>query len=206
MARKGFRKLIEACSPEYELVLAGPGRVPGHVPAGVRFLGPVSRLELRELYQASDVFVAPATGEVLTLVTQEAMACGLPVVAAWEPAYAHYDLDLHGLALIAPEPEILRATFLDLLDQPDRLRYMRMYSRRLAEERFDWQINAAELGSRYQAAPASPRVPRGRVRWLAALARIVGGHRSSALPPSRAASAAAWERRCMPSLESSDET
>ena len=80
------------------------------------------------------------------------MACGLPVVATADEAYSPYDLDPFGIALVPPEPEILRSTFLGLLGQPDRMRYMRAYSRRLAEERFDWQNNAEHLASEYEIA------------------------------------------------------
>ena len=150
--KKGFLKLLEARGPEYEVVIAGPGRIPDQIPAGVTFLGPVNRNDLRDLYQASDIFAFPAVGEILTLVMQEAMACGLPVVATADEAYSPYDLDPFGIALVPPEPEILRSTFLGLLGQPDRMRYMRAYSRRLAEERFDWQNNAEHLASEYEIA------------------------------------------------------
>ena len=150
--KKGFHKLLEARGPEYEVVIAGPGRIPDHIPAGVRFLGPVDRDQLRDLYQASDIFAFPADGEMLTLVMQEAMACGLPVVATAADAYSRYDLDPSGVALVPAEPEVLRSTFLDLLGEPDRLSYMRAYSRRLAEERFDWHSNAEHLASEYEIA------------------------------------------------------
>jgi D-inositol-3-phosphate glycosyltransferase len=155
--KKGFQKLVEARGPEYQVVLVGPGKIPDHVPAGVTFLGPVSRSELRELYQASDIFAFPAVGEMLTLVMQEAMACGLPVVATAEEAYARYDLDPSGIALVPPEAEVFRSTFLDLLGKPDRMSYMQAYSRRLAIERFDWQSNGADLACDYEIACRSRR-------------------------------------------------
>jgi glycosyltransferase involved in cell wall biosynthesis len=89
---------------------------------------------------------------MLTLVMQEAMACGLPVVATAEEAYSRYDLDPRGVALVPAEPEALRSTFLDILGDPERLRYMRAYSRRLAQERFDWPGNAEHLASGYELA------------------------------------------------------
>jgi D-inositol-3-phosphate glycosyltransferase len=150
--KKGFHKLVEARGPEYEIVLAGPGRVPQEVPAGVRFLGPLGRAELRDLYQASDIFAFPAVGEMLTLAMQEAMACGLPVVAAAEEDYSRYDLDPVGVDLIPPEPDALRSAFLRILADPRRRAYMSAYSRSLAEERFEWQTNAAHLGSEYHSA------------------------------------------------------
>jgi D-inositol-3-phosphate glycosyltransferase len=150
--KKGFQKLVEARGPEYEIVLAGPGRIPPGVPAGVRFLGPVGRAELRDLYQASDIFAFPAVGEMLTLAMQEAMACGLPVVAAAEEGYSRYGLDPAGVILVPPEPEAMRSAFLQILADPHRSAYMRAYSRNLAEERFEWQRNAAHQTSEYHRA------------------------------------------------------
>lgn len=155
--KKGFQHLLEACGPEYELVLAGPGQIPADVPPGVTFLGSVDRLDLRGLYQASDIFVLPAVGEMFTLVMQEAMACGLPVVTTNESAYADYDLDPAGVALVEPEPQVLRATFLELIADAPRLRYMQAYSRKLAEERFDWLKNAGFLAADYITAHAGRR-------------------------------------------------
>jgi D-inositol-3-phosphate glycosyltransferase len=162
--KKGFQKLIEACGPEYQVVLVGPGRIPDQVPAEVTFLGPVRRKELQKLYQASDIFAFPAVGEMLTLVMQEAMACGLPVVATAEEAYSGYNLDPSGVALVAPEPTALRSTFLDILSDPDRAKHMQAYSRRLAEERFDWRKNAEYQAAEYGSACDPPRSP-GRPAW-----------------------------------------
>jgi len=152
--KKGVHHLVRAGESRYQIALAGPGRVPSHVPPGVHFLGPVDRAELKTLYQASDIFAFPATGEMLTLVMQEAMASGLPVVAADDPAYARYDLDPSGLELIDPGPEALRSAFLAILADDGRRNYMRGYSRKLAEDRFDWQKNAVTLAAAYEQAIA----------------------------------------------------
>jgi glycosyltransferase involved in cell wall biosynthesis len=153
--KKGFQKLIEARSPAYEVVHVGPGTIPHEVPDGVRFLGPLNRTELRDIYQASDIFAFPAVGEMLTLVMQEAMACGLPVVATAHEAYSRYDLDPIGIALVDPEPEVLRTAFLQILADPDRMRYMQGYSRWLAEERFDWWKNSMLNASQYTSADST---------------------------------------------------
>jgi len=139
--------------------------MPKHVPAGVRLLGPVDRKELRDLYQASDIFAFPAVGEMLTLAMQEAMACGLPVVATADDAYSGYDLDHTGVALVSPEADVLRATFLDILNDPGRMTHMQIYSRGLAEERFDWRRNSEHLGADYNRACESVR---SRGRWARA--------------------------------------
>jgi D-inositol-3-phosphate glycosyltransferase len=141
--KKGFDQLVAARGPEYQIVLAGPGAIPADVPAGVTFLGPVPRDELLGLYQASDLFALPATGEMLTLAMQEAMACGLPVITTAEDGYDQYELDPEGVALVQPEPGPLRSAILGLLGDPRRRQHMRSYSRQLAVERFDWRRNAA---------------------------------------------------------------
>ncbi len=47
-------------------------------PEDVTCLGPLGRHELRDVYRAVTFFAFPAVGEMLTLVIQEAMSCGLP--------------------------------------------------------------------------------------------------------------------------------
>jgi glycosyltransferase involved in cell wall biosynthesis len=142
--KKGFQTLVDARGPEYEIVHAGPGVTPGDIP-GVRFLGPINREELRDLYQACDIFAFPAVGEMLTLVMQEAMACGLPVVAAADEAYSRYGLDPAGIALVNADPESFRSAFLRILGDANSRHYMQTYSRWLAEERFDWSKNTVSM-------------------------------------------------------------
>jgi D-inositol-3-phosphate glycosyltransferase len=147
--KKGYRELMAAHHDEYHIVLAGSGAIPSVVPSGVTFVGPVDRSELLGLYQASDIFALPAVGEMLTLAMQEAMACGLPVVATKDAAYDSYELDSNGIAFTVPEPDVLRKTFLEILEDPERYDRMRTYSRQLAETRFDWRRNAANLADLY---------------------------------------------------------
>ncbi len=56
----------------------------------VTFLGFVDDAELAPLYRLADVFAIPSQAELQSLATMEAMACGLPVVAA--DAYALSEL------------------------------------------------------------------------------------------------------------------
>jgi phosphatidylinositol alpha 1,6-mannosyltransferase len=60
----------------------------------VTFLGYVRDADLVPLYRLADIFVIPSEGELQSLVTMEAMACGLPVIAA--NAYALPELVHHG--------------------------------------------------------------------------------------------------------------
>jgi len=100
---------------------------------------------------------------MLTLAIQEAMARGWPAIAAAEDAYSSYGLDPSGIALIEPEPEVLRSTFLQILRDPARTKYMWAYSRWLAEERFDWWRSAILRASQYDTVPDVPQPATTRV-------------------------------------------
>jgi D-inositol-3-phosphate glycosyltransferase len=148
--KKGYRELVAAHSDDFQIVLAGPGTVPDEIPPGVTFLGPIDRGDLLGLYQASDLFAFPAVGEMLTLAMQEAMACGLPVVAREDAAYDQYGLDESAFSLISADPDILRKTFNAILADQGRHAEMAAYSRHLATTRFDWRRNAADLADIYR--------------------------------------------------------
>src|SRR5207248_7463465 len=60
----------------------------------VSFLGFVRDADLLALRQSSDMFAIPSEAELQSLATMEAMACGLPVVAA--NSYALPELVHHG--------------------------------------------------------------------------------------------------------------
>jgi len=64
-----------------------------HLHDKVSFLGFISDEELIELYRLSDIFAIPSEADLQSLATMEAMACGLPIVAA--DAYALPELVHH---------------------------------------------------------------------------------------------------------------
>jgi glycosyltransferase involved in cell wall biosynthesis len=97
------------------LVLAGdgPDRAALESQAGrlerVRFPGYVPYTDLPALYAASDLFVHPAREERWGVSVQEALACGLPVVASSRVG-AGYDLievGVNGYVYPAGDPEML---------------------------------------------------------------------------------------------------
>jgi glycosyltransferase involved in cell wall biosynthesis len=96
--------------PEITLTVAGPRAwpLPGEVPDGVRFLGPVPVTELSELYFGHDLMVMPSRFEGFGIAFAEALAHGLPCVARDDCAM----------------PEIVRAGVTGALvrgDDPDEL-------------------------------------------------------------------------------------
>jgi hypothetical protein len=68
----------------------------------IKFIGRVERSQVANLLRDADVFVMPGDGESLSIATLEAMACGLPVIAA------------NSMAL----PELVRTAKNGLLFQP----------------------------------------------------------------------------------------
>lgn len=69
--------------PETALTVAGPREwpMPGGVPAGVTFLGPVSLAEVGRLLDAHDLFVLPSRFEAFGIAFADAVSHGLPCVA-----------------------------------------------------------------------------------------------------------------------------
>jgi glycosyltransferase involved in cell wall biosynthesis len=81
----------------------------------VRFLGFVPGQDLPGLYRLADIFAIPSEAELQSLTTMEAMATGLPVVAA--DAYALAELVCHGRNgfLASPGRAGEMAAYLDIL-------------------------------------------------------------------------------------------
>ena len=158
--KKGYDILYEARSPAYFTLLAGNGYVDTGIrdDEDARFFGPANREQLRDLYRACDVFVFPALGEIFTLVMQEAMASGVPVVTTDDPGYAEYDLDRDGIAFVERSTSAVRAAIEEILGDEPRRRRMSAYSRGLAVERFSWESNFPDEEAIYANAIPDARV------------------------------------------------
>ena len=143
--KKGYQILLEARDPEFDLVFAGPGIIPrqGRV-TGVHWTGPLEQAETCALYRACDLFVFPAVGEIFTLVMQEAMACGLPVLTTDDPAYVG-SIASDSVVLCRRDADSFRAAVKGLLADADRLLTLGVRSRQLAIRYFDWRANISRL-------------------------------------------------------------
>jgi len=150
--KKGFDLVFGAKSNNYTTLLVGNGNVPEHMSKSkdVIFFGPATQEQLADLYRLSDVFVCPTEGEVFTLVMQEAMSCGLPVIATDDSGYSHYDLNRELLNLIARNTQALRQSIEELLSSDKKYLAMSKYSRSYSLENFSWQHNYAKEFSIYK--------------------------------------------------------
>jgi glycosyltransferase involved in cell wall biosynthesis len=79
----------------------------------VRFVGSLPRERLPDVYAAADAFIFPSTTDTQGLVLAEALAAGLPVVAA--ESEASRDVLAGAGRIVAPDPEALAAALRDAL-------------------------------------------------------------------------------------------
>ena len=94
--------VIARCGVERQVVLTG-------------FVSPADKLAL---YQGADLYVTPSLHEGFGLTVLEAMACGVPVVAANRTSLPEVVGDA-GL-LVEPAPEPLAAAIVGLMNDPAR--------------------------------------------------------------------------------------
>ncbi len=118
---KGPDLLVRAADPDrYQIVLCGPGEranlgdLRGR--SDVTVLDPRPQTGVRDLYQAADVVAVPTVPgrEGFPLVVREALACGTPVVLAYESGYEPYR-GVRGLRFCEHTEASLRATLVEAL-------------------------------------------------------------------------------------------
>jgi len=144
--RKGIPILLEAWKraelPHAELLLVGPWLISDRkrefLNENIKYVGPCSPVELRNLYQSSDVFVFPSFFEGFGLVLLEAMACGLPILSSDASAAPDFLTDAAGVILPSGKTDAWREALRDLSARRDRLPAMGGAARRIAV-RQTWQ-------------------------------------------------------------------
>lgn len=136
------------------LVLAGDGAYSGRMraraPAGVTFAGYLEGKALSEAYSSADVFVFPSRVETLGNVVLEALASGLPVVAAAEGGTVENVHDgLNGLLCAPGDPRDLARGIMKLVDEPNLRTNLARNARAWAEKR-TWDAAFAPLLASYE--------------------------------------------------------
>ena len=109
------------------------------VDAEIRWLGQKSIEEVRELYSIMDVVAIPSRFEGFGLVAAEAMAAGLPVVASLVDGLKEIIIN-ESVGLLVPEgnSRVLARTIYELLNAPDKARFMGENGRKYIEGSFSF--------------------------------------------------------------------
>jgi len=137
-------------SSPVEIIVAGDGPARGELErlarqlgGPIRFTGDVRGRELDALFDQADAFVLPGTGG---LAVQQAMAYGLPVIAA-EGDGTQNDLVSASNGWLIPSGSLdaLATALEQALSNPARLLNMGVESHRLAVERFNIVAMAADF-------------------------------------------------------------
>lgn len=102
-------------------------------PSNVTFAGYKSGEELAQIYASADLFVFPSSTETFGNVVQEAMASGLPVVAANSGGVREMVSSGENGVLCAPrQPQSFVQEIISLVDDSDRLTKFRFEAREFA--------------------------------------------------------------------------
>ena len=162
--RKGLSVLLRAFDllaaqrPNLRLLIAGPGDADeqkGKLPAALRdravFLGEVTETEKVRVLHSVDVFCSPNTGgESFGIVTAEAMAAGVPVVASDIEAFRQVLRNGKAGELFASgdSADLARAAG-KLLNDPARRAELTVAAL-AAVTAYDWEVVAREVLSVYE--------------------------------------------------------
>ena len=180
--RKGFDVAVGAfarlCDRYDDLILVVAGHGPCHrdvdaAPPAVRrrilMLGEVDDAELRSLYAAADVFLAPAIGcESFGAVLLEAMAARRPIVASDIDGYREVvRAGVDALVVRARDTEALADGVTHILDDP-ALAERLASSARVRAQTFGWDVVTDAVEQAYRTAVATPsRRHEGSIRTVA---------------------------------------
>lgn len=174
-AEKGLDRLAPltlAANTRLLLVGDGPQRaeLAGLFPAhAASFLGILHGDDLARQYADADVFVFPSMTDTLGLVLLEALASGLPIVAADSPASRELLAECPAARLFpAHESEQLPALVTELANDPAA-----KHLARAEAEQWGWPAATSELLEHYRIAFARHREPRpSRIRQLIAFSTV----------------------------------
>jgi phosphatidylinositol alpha 1,6-mannosyltransferase len=137
------------------LVMAGTGPCEAELrraaPDGVTFLGFLDRRNrLPELYASCDAFVFASVTETLGLVVLEAMASGLPVIAAAAGGVRDHLRDgLNGLAYEAGNAEAMARAMVRLVNDRELVGRLSRSARQTAEQ-LTWDREIERLDQSYR--------------------------------------------------------
>lgn len=104
------------------VLVVGPG-TPPILPVASKSTGPLSEMEMIDVYRAADVLLAVSKYDNLPNMPIEAAACGTPTVAARVGGVGDiFENGNNGFA-VEPSPEALADTLIQVLNSPENIRF-----------------------------------------------------------------------------------
>lgn len=148
--QKGIDILAAATDERYDWVLCGRGEVPAAIRHTAIVYPPMPQTQLRFMYQAADIFVLLSRSEGgLPLVAQEAMACGLPVVIMYDPAYLQ-QVSPEVVCFVEPSADAMREALLQLVGDVEQRKALGERAAQWAQARFSWERTVREYLRLYE--------------------------------------------------------
>lgn len=147
--RKGiqyFLKALEGLDFEHEVNIVGDGpylktlqQMSDALKIKVRFWGWLENTsrELKELYEASSIFIFPSESENFPIVLLEAMAAGMAIITTKDTGCAEVVGDA-GLLVESRNPVAIKGALSKLINNPDLCRKLGQAARSRVEENFSW--------------------------------------------------------------------
>lgn len=121
----------------------------------VQFLGFIGHGELPKYLALADIYIRPSRSEGMGNVFIEAMASELPVIATQEGGIADFLFDAKrnpdkpttGWAVDKNSPEQIAEAVKDILANPEQVARVKATAKKLAIEKYDWNLIAEQMQS-----------------------------------------------------------
>lgn len=148
---------LRAAGRPVELVVAGPDEAglrdaltarASHAATAIRWLGPVDVVRKQALLAEASALVLCSDAESFGLSAAEAMAAGVPVVVTRTCPWA--DVERYGTGFwVDQRVDAIAAALSRLLDQPQAARAMGARGHALMEQKYRWDVIAADMERHY---------------------------------------------------------
>lgn len=134
------------------------------VEARVHFMGQIGHAEMPRALKSCDIFIRPSRSEGMGNSFIEAMAARLPVIATQEGGIADFLFDekrnsdkaTTGWAVDKDSPGQIAEAVQDILARPDKVESVTATARKLAIEKYDWDLVASKMRELFDRLFAQP--------------------------------------------------